>query len=55
METKCSSTGHKLTNDVQSASFPCPNCGKEVIHRSGFARKISAKYTCGQCGFEGPN
>jgi len=49
------STGTSLANDVGSASFPCPNCGKHIIHRTRKAREIVIKYKCPECGFEGPN
>lgn len=48
-------TGTALTNDVGSTSFPCPQCGKYIIHRTRKAREIVVKYKCPECGFEGPN
>lgn len=44
----------KLHN-VEGTSFPCPKCGKEIIHRTGTERKIASKYQCSNCGFTGPN
>ena len=51
----CGATKVSITNDTSSVTFPCPNCGKEEIIRSGQARKIVAKYKCSKCGFTGPN
>ncbi len=48
-------TGTALTNDVGATSFPCPNCGKHIIERSRHSREIVIKYTCPECGFQGPN
>ena len=48
-------TGVALSNDVGSASFPCPSCGKATIYRTRKAREIVVKYVCPECGFEGPN
>ncbi|MFH1174309.1 MAG: zinc finger domain-containing protein [archaeon] len=52
---KCSSSHVPITNDSGSARFPCPNCGKTEIIRSRRAREVVMKYTCPECGFEGPN
>jgi len=41
--------------ETGSITFKCPNCGKTEIKRSIHDRKIAAKYTCSECGFEGPN
>ena len=54
-DNTCSSTGNKIVNDAGSVKFNCPKCGKSTIIRSGHARTIVAKYTCPECGFEGPN
>lgn len=52
---KDTATGKTITNDVGAASFPCPKCGKQIIHRSRKSREIVVKYTCPECGFVGPN
>lgn len=48
-------TGTALTNDEGATSFPCPKCGKQTIYRTRQSREIVVKYTCPECGFEGPN
>lgn len=48
-------TNVALSNDLGATSFPCPNCGKQMIHRTRQAREIVIKYTCPECGFTGPN
>lgn len=53
--TECSSTKVKTTNLTGTTSFLCPNCGKATIVRSKKARELVIKYTCPECGFEGPN
>jgi predicted RNA-binding Zn-ribbon protein involved in translation (DUF1610 family) len=55
-ETKhCSTSKVSLMNNSGNAVFLCPSCGKHEIVRTAAMRKISAKYTCPACGFEGPN
>jgi len=51
----CSALKVEITNDSGSVCFACPKCGEAEIVRSSQARKIGAKYTCSNCGFEGPN
>jgi len=55
MESKCISCGKRLVNDAMSVTFPCPGCGKQTINRCSHCKKLSAKYNCPECGFEGPN
>jgi len=55
MKEKCTSCGKRMTNDPSSTSFKCPGCNNQVINRCSHCRKISAKYVCPECGFEGPN
>jgi predicted RNA-binding Zn-ribbon protein involved in translation (DUF1610 family) len=52
---KCSSCKKQIANEAGSVVFMCPNCGKFEIVRCEHCRKISAKYKCHECGFEGPN
>ena len=52
---KCSTSKVSMVNSTGNAVFLCPSCGKHEIVRSAAMRKISAKYTCPGCGFEGPN
>ncbi|MBS3147704.1 RNA-binding protein [Candidatus Woesearchaeota archaeon] len=35
--------------------FKCPKCLKTDLSRCSHCRKIAAKFSCPQCGFEGPN
>ena len=54
-KVKCISCNAELTNDVGSTIFKCPNCGKKEIVRCSKCRKLSVKYKCPECEFEGPN
>jgi len=51
----CSSCKKNVANSKGSAVFKCPNCNKTEIVRCTHCREIAAKYTCGNCEFEGPN
>ena len=55
MTEVCSSCKKRLTNDVGSVILNCPKCGKGKITRCKHCRQIAVKYTCPECGFEGPN
>lgn len=44
-----------VSNDWGTVHFPCPKCGKSTIIRSKQDRANAVKYTCSECGFEGPN
>ncbi|MBW2992221.1 RNA-binding protein [Candidatus Woesearchaeota archaeon] len=57
MENKkiCSSCKKDVTNDAGTTTFLCPKCGKTEIVRCKHCREIAAKYTCPECGFNGPN
>lgn len=57
MEKKliCVSCKTNITNDPGASIFQCPKCGKSQIVRCKHCRQIAAKYTCPECGFEGPN
>ena len=52
---KCSSCKKDVTNTKGTTRFDCPSCGKTEIVRCIHCREIVTKYTCGSCGFEGPN
>jgi len=54
-QLKCSATKKELVNDRGSVIFKCPNCLKADIVRSHKCRILATKYTCPNCGFEGPN
>ncbi|MBR9678456.1 MAG: RNA-binding protein [Nanoarchaeota archaeon] len=50
----CNTCKTNIVNTEGSTSFSCPSCGKEEIIRCDKCRKISARYTCQSCGYEGP-
>ena len=52
---ECTSTKVNVSNDNGTVIFKCPSCGKADIVRSKNAREVVVKYTCPECGFEGPN
>ena len=54
-EIVCTSCKTKLSNMSGSVRFKCPSCKDEEIIRCGHCRKISARYVCQKCGFNGPN
>lgn len=54
-ELKDTATNASLSNQKGSVSFKCPHCGKTDVNRSFRSRVIATKYTCSDCGFEGPN
>lgn len=51
----CSSCKTKISSIGGGASFRCPNCNEAEIIRCKHCRQIAARYTCGKCGFSGPN
>ncbi|PIN81844.1 RNA-binding protein [Candidatus Woesearchaeota archaeon CG10_big_fil_rev_8_21_14_0_10_30_7] len=55
MTQLCNSCKEKITNDVGTVSFQCPQCGKTSITRCSHCRKTAVKYTCHECEFRGPN
>ncbi|MFB6075955.1 MAG: zinc finger domain-containing protein [Candidatus Aenigmatarchaeota archaeon] len=54
MEVKCSSCGTNLVSEDNFVRFKCPNCGETEIIRCEKCRRMKNKYTCEECGFEGP-
>jgi len=48
---KCVSCKREVTDNY--IKFKCPNCGREII-RCHNCREIAARYTCPECGLEGP-
>jgi len=52
---KCTTSNVSIMNNKGAVTFMCPACGKYEIVRSPHMRKLSAKYNCPECGFEGPN
>lgn len=55
MTEKCNSCKTDITNIKGTARFKCPKCTKQEIVRCEKCRRFAAKYTCPECGFEGPN
>jgi len=54
-EKKCISCKKKIDNSKGSVVFKCPGCSEYEIVRCAGCRKVSAKYKCPSCEFEGPN
>jgi hypothetical protein len=54
-EVKCTSCKTRITASEGAVKFPCPKCKKTEIVRCKNCREIAAKYSCPECGFEGPN
>jgi len=50
---KCTSC--KKTVGSGATRFKCPKCGKVEIIRCKKCKKLSSKYKCSACEFEGPN
>jgi len=50
-----SASRKRITNTLGTARFKCPSCGKQEIVRTRHMRQVAAKYSCAECGFEGPN
>ena len=56
MEEKiCVACKKRVTNDLGSVTFDCPKCGEYKILRCTTCRRNATKYTCANCGFQGPN
>jgi len=55
MSDICSSCGKRTANDSGSVKFKCPSCGKTEMIRCTKCRQLATKYTCAECGFQGPN
>jgi len=51
----CRSCKKVLGNQERGVKFLCPGCGKHELARCRNCREIAAKYSCHECGFEGPN
>ena len=51
---KCTSCGRPIAPYDKGVKFACPNCGETIIWRCSHCRKLSIKYKCIKCGFEGP-
>ena len=54
-DIKCTTCKKSITNYVGSTRFKCPKCSNFEIVRCFGCREFAAKYTCGACGFVGPN
>lgn len=51
----CGTCKAPVANLAGSARFLCPQCSKVEIVRCATCRRNAAKYSCPDCGFEGPN
>ncbi|MFH1835045.1 MAG: zinc finger domain-containing protein [Methanobacteriota archaeon] len=49
---KCSSCGIEVLRGY--VEFNCPRCNKDKIMRCKSCRTLGTKYSCNDCGFEGP-
>ncbi|MFH1721082.1 MAG: zinc finger domain-containing protein [Candidatus Altiarchaeota archaeon] len=52
MTEKCTSCGTVVSRNY--TKFKCPKCSKSEIVRCPSCRSLSAKYSCADCGFQGP-
>lgn len=53
-ELKCTSCGMNVLAKKNFVKFMCPKCGKLEITRCSTCKSLGTKYTCKDCGFEGP-
>ncbi|MFH1056654.1 MAG: zinc finger domain-containing protein [Candidatus Micrarchaeota archaeon] len=51
MSKSCSTCGRQV---LAATDFLCPGCGKTRIVRCPSCRQAKNKYSCRECGFEGP-
>lgn len=51
----CTSCKKRVAAIESTTRFPCPKCHKAEIVRCGQCRRAMVRYTCQECGFEGPN
>ncbi len=54
MVMKCVSCKKRVETENYWVRFPCPACGEEEIIRCEKCRKLTVKYKCQKCKFEGP-
>ncbi|MFW9907927.1 MAG: zinc finger domain-containing protein [Candidatus Thorarchaeota archaeon] len=51
---RCTSCHGSVSPQEHSVKMACPNCGGFTIWRCESCRRFSNRYTCPNCGFEGP-
>ncbi|MBR9682342.1 MAG: DUF1610 domain-containing protein [Candidatus Aenigmarchaeota archaeon] len=51
---KCSTCGIRLIGQEDFVKFKCPACSETTIVRCKMCKKLSKKYICEKCNFEGP-
>ncbi|MFW9850329.1 MAG: zinc finger domain-containing protein [Candidatus Thorarchaeota archaeon] len=51
---RCTSCHGSVSPKEHSVKMACPNCGEFEIWRCESCRRFSNRYTCPNCGFEGP-
>ena len=54
MKYKCTSCNAEIAPREHFTKFKCPNCEEGEIVRCEMCRKLSNKYKCPVCGYEGP-
>ncbi|MBE0527095.1 MAG: DUF1610 domain-containing protein [Candidatus Thorarchaeota archaeon] len=52
--TRCTSCHASVSPQEDSVKLQCPSCGELTIWRCESCRRFSNRYTCPNCGFEGP-
>ncbi|MFW9805419.1 MAG: zinc finger domain-containing protein [Candidatus Thorarchaeota archaeon] len=51
---RCTSCHASVSPQEDGVKFQCPSCGEFTIWRCESCRRFSNRYTCPNCGFEGP-
>ncbi|HDI10377.1 MAG TPA: DUF1610 domain-containing protein [Euryarchaeota archaeon] len=51
---RCISCQRDIKPRERSVKFFCPSCGEVLLWRCEVCRIHGNKYTCPECGFEGP-
>ncbi|MBU5557494.1 MAG: zinc finger domain-containing protein [Candidatus Aenigmatarchaeota archaeon] len=54
MPLRCSTCGISLLGAEGFVKFNCPQCAGTTIIRCRRCKKLSNRYNCPACGFEGP-
>lgn len=51
---ECGTCRIRLIGQENFVKFPCPSCGEFTVVRCSRCKRLSNRYTCPKCGFEGP-
>ena len=54
MTLTCVSCGKRVETESYWVRFKCPACSDSEVIRCEKCRRLSVKYKCPKCGFEGP-